>query len=130
LLALAAAVHVAFFAGLGVWLSLVCRTTLAARMSAAAVLMVLLLIAFQSARTTLPASLYPRRVPQWVQVADVANPMGAWWYFASFPNDPFGGGVPTRFRFEYATVGVLVFAALAGVLWLDALRRFRRYRVS
>jgi ABC-type transport system involved in multi-copper enzyme maturation permease subunit len=130
LLALAAAVHVAFFAGLGVWLSLVCRTTLAARVSAAAVLLVLLLIAFQCARTTLPASWYPRQVPLWIQVADVANPMGVWWYFASFPDDPFGGGVPTRFRLEYATAGVLAFAALAGLLWLDAWRRFRRYRVD
>jgi ABC-type transport system involved in multi-copper enzyme maturation permease subunit len=130
LLLLAVAVHAAFFASAGVWLSLACRRTAAARTAAAVLLLSCVIFAVQCAQTTIPAGKSSVPLPQWIYAADVVNPLASWWYFASFPDDPLGSGGPTRFRFEAATAGIPVFAALAGVLWLDALRRFRRYRVS
>jgi ABC-type transport system involved in multi-copper enzyme maturation permease subunit len=130
LLAVAVAAHGAFFASLGIWLSLVCRTAVAARTSVAAVLLACLLGAFQFAQTSHFAGALSRPLPQWIRAADVTNPLGTWWYFVSFPDDLAareGLSVPDL---VVAAGGVLAFAGLAGVLWLDALRRFRRYRVS
>jgi hypothetical protein len=131
LLVLVTAVHVGFFACLGAWLSLVFRTAEAARTAAAGVLAVSLFGLFLFMFATFDAKRNIWMEPsEWFSVVGVANPMGSWWYFAHFPDDPFGGHHLAAPLPGVAFAGVLAFAALAGVLWLDALRRLRRYRVS
>jgi ABC-type transport system involved in multi-copper enzyme maturation permease subunit len=131
MLALALAVHLAFFAGLGVWLSLVCRTAVAARTTVAAVLLAFVVAAFQcTLATSTDRTKRAAPLPEWVHVADVTNPAGAWWFFTSFPDDAAARGGRSIPSLKAAAGGVLVFVALAGGLWLDSLRRFRRYRVD
>jgi ABC-type transport system involved in multi-copper enzyme maturation permease subunit len=128
------AAWLAFWASLGVWLSVACRTTLLARVAVAAVL----LLAFGGGWLYLMSepSFSSRRgfVVQYgsgadgvvpAAVADVGlNPLRAWWFLALPWHE---AGETSEVRMAATAVGTLMVAALAGALWLDARRRFERY---
>ncbi len=125
LLAVGVAVHSAFFASLGLWLSLVCRTTLAARVTMAVVLIVAAGFAVFAGNELDWLGLRTRAVPQWVATAEAVLPPASWWSLALSPDD---AGLTARNyadRSVTAGVAVMAFAALAVLLRADALRRFR-----
>ncbi len=130
LLALAVAAHAAFLVSLCLWLSLVSRDTARARVAAALALLALFaggwVVREFDARAGAAAA-PPRRVL--VEEAGL-NPTGAWWSLA-FSWDDFAAARAARDhrfadRLTAAAAGALAFGVLAGVIWLDALRRFRR----
>jgi hypothetical protein len=131
LLAASVAAYVALCTGLGLWLSVACRTALRARVAAAG----LLLVVFGGAPTYLgftqdpvPPSYVRARArvppPEPPAVAAVgANPIGAWVFLGRGER-----GYPEK---ELAAAGGTAAAALlAGLLWLDACRRFRGYQAD
>jgi hypothetical protein len=127
LLAVGVTIHVAFFASLGVWLSLVCRTTLAARVTMGVVLIVVVGFAAWVGGELGWLGLRTRAVPDWVATAEAVLPPAAWWSLTLSANDPGLTARPVVDHFVMATIALMSFAALATALWMDALRRFRRF---
>jgi ABC-type transport system involved in multi-copper enzyme maturation permease subunit len=134
LLAASAAAYLAFFASAGLWLSVVAPTTRRAYAAAGVLVLVVfgggwLWLEPNPARTRRElAALYASR-PVAAAAADVGlNPVRAWWFlgFVGAPAAP-GEGRLYEVRMPAAAGGTLALAALAGVLWWDARRRFRRY---
>jgi ABC-type transport system involved in multi-copper enzyme maturation permease subunit len=127
LLAVGVAIHAAFFASLGVWLSLVCRTTLSARVTMGVVLIVAFGFAAWVGGELGWFGLRTRAVPGWVATAEAVLPPAAWWSLTLSANDPGLTARPVVDHSVLAFMAVLSFAALAAALWMDALRRFRRF---
>ncbi len=139
LLAASVAVHVALWAGLGLWLSVVSRTALRARTATA----LFLLVAFGGGWYYLMNDTpFSRRGLAGVYAADggvalVAsaaadvglNPLRAWWFLALSRDET--GSAPAAVdrlfavRLTAAGCGTAALALLAGGLWWDAGRRFR-----
>jgi ABC-type transport system involved in multi-copper enzyme maturation permease subunit len=127
LLALALAVHIAFLASLGVWLSLACRNTLWANLTMA----LMLLLAF-AAPSLLSAGEGgdPKDLDWSGRFFDLAlNPVSTWWTLGYSWEGAGGIWGPLDARFLVtlgaALAGVAVYAFLAGALWLLACRRIR-----
>jgi ABC-type transport system involved in multi-copper enzyme maturation permease subunit len=137
LAAAAVVVQLCFWASLGLWLSVTCRTTFRARVATtAAWLLVFAGILFYWQLDYLffrdPLKYFVPTRPDAVTAAvwEIgANPVGTWWVLA------FGWGSktlddvePWRFamRLTVAAGGTLVFLFAAVVLWLDAWRRLRK----
>jgi hypothetical protein len=123
------------------WLSVVSRTTLRARMSTALVLLLgfgggwYYLLNDPTFHGLGVTGLYgPGAWDRWPEVAaDVGlNPLRAWWFLAlprgDAPPAAWLGGV-LRGRLAAIACGTAVVALLAGLLWWDARRRFRRYEL-
>jgi ABC-type transport system involved in multi-copper enzyme maturation permease subunit len=129
LLVLACGVHLVFLAGLGVWLSLVSRTTLWAHFSM--VLMLLVVFGGWFVAEAYSHFLFGTGLNQagwWGSFVAVGlNPGRTWWYFGLSWNG-FSEEMAEGFRgtFGAALAGVGVFAALSGALWLAACGRLRR----
>jgi hypothetical protein len=134
LLALAIAVHLAFVASLGGWLSLVCRKTLWAYLGMALVLLLIV-------------------VGPWAELLYNKPPGGGWggqgwgsnlaqvgldpprtWWFLEFGWTDFRelleASSPLRAPLGTSLAGLGCYAAAAGVLWLLACWRFRREQAS
>jgi ABC-type transport system involved in multi-copper enzyme maturation permease subunit len=138
LVAAAVAVQVCFWAAVGLWFSVTCRTTLGARVAAvtAAFLVFTGVFLYRTIDraffhdSLLVSTAFVRADDVPTAVAEVAaNPVGTWWVLA------FGWGPtevdPTetgRFalRLAAAAGGTAAFALGAVTLWLDAGRRFRK----
>jgi ABC-type transport system involved in multi-copper enzyme maturation permease subunit len=128
LLAVAGLVHVAFWASLGVWLSLACRTTSAAYVSAALALLLLfagpwlgvVLSGGLSGEQDLAADLFLLGL----------NPLRTWWFLAfSWPDfwDAAVGTDPSFLsRVGAVLIGLTAYAAAAWLLWGSACRKFSR----
>jgi ABC-type Na+ efflux pump permease subunit len=128
LLAVTVVAHVCFLAGLGLWLSIVCRTTRTARIAMAIALLLLFIPGFPYVAGTSNAEQLSTPMSRVQQVIDVANPVRAWWLCAFSSHDLAAGVVfPRLFG---ALCALPMFGVLAGTLWLDARRRFRRFRLS
>jgi ABC-type transport system involved in multi-copper enzyme maturation permease subunit len=139
ILVAAIAIHVAFLASIGLWLSVASRTTLQARFLTALVLLVFLggglrqLSAHSPITVTQRAGLFPdwSELPWQILVAEVgANAPGAW-SFLSFSQQDFHGVRPEYVRQFIGRLlvtigGMAVYAAAAAAFWLAACRRFRR----
>jgi len=132
LLTVAVAVHVAFLASLGVWLSLENRNTLWAYLSMA----VMLLAMFAGSWI---ASIYSEMLSGgfagassggwWDDFIQVGlSPLRTWWFLGfswrSFETNV-AGDIPLRETLGPVMTGVGAYALLAGVLWLAAWQRFR-----
>jgi ABC-type transport system involved in multi-copper enzyme maturation permease subunit len=124
LLAFAGAVHALFFASLGLWLSVACRTSLRAVFLLALVLLALLLgpwvvVTFSRSLGRGSADLF---VADFLEVG--LNPVGAWWFLG------FSWGEARDWegsaRLAAACFGLCTYAVAAGVLWLLAELRLRR----
>jgi ABC-type transport system involved in multi-copper enzyme maturation permease subunit len=115
--------HVALLAGFGVWLSLVSRNTLRARVAMAAVVLFLggglrLLLAM------LGVSPAPSRLTLATDL--VSNAPGTWWSLAFTWNDfakRTAGDALLATRLDVASGGILFLVALASLFWLSAWRR-------
>jgi hypothetical protein len=115
--------HVALLAGFGVWLSLVSRNTLRARVAMASVVLFLggglsLVI------TELGVSPAPSRLTLATDL--VSNAPGTWWSLAFTWNDfakRAAGDSLLATRLGVASGGILFLMALAGLFWLSAWRR-------
>ncbi len=115
--------HVALLAGFGVWLSLVSRNTLRAR-----VVMVVVLLFLGGGLTLLIAALGLSPAPSWLTMAiDVVdNAPRTWWSLAFTWNDfakrAAGDGLLGT-RLNVTAGGILFLPFLAGLFWLSAWRR-------
>lgn len=131
LLALATAVHVAFLASFGVWLSLNSRNTMWAYLGMGLMLLVMFVGPWV-------ALLYGELLGSsgtggetwWDDFAQVGlNPPRTWWYFGytwdDFRTDvlDLNGGLQGPLGATLAGLGI--YAVAAGALWLAACRRFR-----
>jgi hypothetical protein len=139
LLAVTLAVHLAFLASLGVWLSLASRTTVWARTTMAMVLLLFVGAGLRAMNTderaynhTQPAEAFGG-VPasEWrLMVAEVgANAPGAWWYlnfsWTEVTEALRAGDRRFLAHLYVAACGTATYGAAAAVLWLAAWRRFR-----
>jgi ABC-type transport system involved in multi-copper enzyme maturation permease subunit len=139
LMAVSVVVNVAFWAGVGLWLSVVSRTTLRARMSTALVLLVgfgggwYYLLNNPTFHGLGVSGLYDPGVwDRWPEVAaDVGlNPLRAWWFLGLPRGDvPPAAARVVAGRLAASAIGTAVVALAAGLLWWDARRRFRRYEL-
>ncbi len=143
LVAVAVAVHACFWASAGLWLSVVCRTTLQARVGTALVVV----LVFGGSWVFLSG--HPQSHPERL-VSDPAsgvgmvvfptafaelglNPARCWWFLmiargGRVASDPSAVVESQLFgvRLAAAAAGTAAFALAAGLLWLDACRRFRK----
>jgi ABC-type transport system involved in multi-copper enzyme maturation permease subunit len=127
LVAVAVAAQLGFWAGVGLWLSVASRTTLRARVSTALVLLLFaggLLYLMQQ-------SVVDRFEPEPVAFDTLGfaiNPLRVWWFLAfGWKVSGAEDGVDPRLfgaQLAGAVGGALVYASAAGLLWLDACRRF------
>ncbi len=134
LVAAAAACQVGFWASLGLWLSVACPTTLRARVTAAVLLLAFgVSLIYRTGDDLLyNRNLYPRSALRAeslpTAVAEVGvNPLRALWFlvFGWAEPDPVGARL-FGVRLLAAAGGTLAFAVCAGLLWVDACRRFRK----
>jgi hypothetical protein len=139
---LAIAAHVGFLASLGIYISLVSRTTLRAQVAMALVLCGFFLAGliwqrfeYSKRFRAMPRVTVTRNgtefTPSWVLLIAEAgvNPPGAWWH-TTFSWKDFAKATDTsdwRFmpRLVVAACGAAAFALLACPIWLAACRRFR-----
>jgi ABC-type transport system involved in multi-copper enzyme maturation permease subunit len=129
LLALSVAAQLAFWASLGLWLSVACRTTLRARVT-----MTLLLLAFAGSFLYLSDVAEPDRYrydERPVDFLSVAlNPLRTWSFLAfGWRTPPVTDYVDVQVfgvSLAEAALGTLMFALASGLLWLGACRRFRK----
>ncbi len=124
-LALAVMAVIEFLASLGLWLSVVSKTSLRANM--AAVLCMLLvavgpLVASQYLEMLAPNSLANRAASD--AVWQTLMPPVAWWRLCVGWHEY---AKVSEGHFTHILAGALGYAALAWLLWRAALRRFRRY---
>jgi hypothetical protein len=134
LLAVATVVHVAFLTSLGVWLSLVSRTTLWAYLGMA---LMLLLMFVGPWVALLYVDLLGGSTPGegwWDDFAQIGlNPPRSWW-FLGFSWDDFRDDVlrmdALRETLGATLTGLAIYAVAAGALWLAACRRFRTEQPS
>src|SRR5262249_9576269 len=128
LLAAGCAVHVAFLAGLGVWLSLVNRTSLWANMCMAMV--VLLFVTRAVSGLTEGTSLSGvSDSGWWTNLFEVGlNPPRTWWFAAFSWEEVVAAVVPGDKLFldglTATLTGLAVFGVAAYLLWWLSLRRF------
>ncbi|MFL5340706.1 MAG: ABC transporter permease [Gemmataceae bacterium] len=155
MLLVAVAVHGTFAATLGLYLSLVCRTTARAYITLFVILvstvagswLVSALVATNEGDRERDQFLYARELgidlrpedagkPDWFEqltlgtVADAVNPVRTWWHLmnqrpAANAPVPYGDSTAELSQAGY-TLGVLVYLSASLALWLLALRRFRR----
>jgi ABC-type transport system involved in multi-copper enzyme maturation permease subunit len=139
LLALHALVFLAFSAGLGVWVSVRCRTARNANalwmgFVALSLIGTFLLADATSVRASTRSGNVTIEYPAWSRVV---NPLMAWQSLAMTPDDPPGafnglraGGrsvKPDHFPdLIPPMIGVFLYGVAAGLFWLLALRRFER----
>jgi ABC-type transport system involved in multi-copper enzyme maturation permease subunit len=128
LVAASVAAHLGFWASVGLYLSVSCRSTLRARVT-----MALLLLAFAGGLLYLAGSDTPGRYgyePGMDFMAVVVNPLRAWWFLAfgwrKQPGPVYAGALTFDVRLGAATLGTAAFALASGLLWLGACRRFRK----
>ncbi len=139
ILVLSAVATVTFWASVGLWLSVVSRTALRARLTTAGALLLVfggwLYLANDAAFHRQGA--VGIRVPgvpddSWLAaVADVGvNPLRAWWFLGVVVDsalDHHGGEFhQMEVRLNAVAAGVIAYGLLARLLWADACRRFRR----
>lgn len=128
LLVLACTVHVAFLASLGLWLSLVSRTTVWAYLCVALILL-LMFVGPLAARAYTQALLGLGPGSWEDEFAELAlTPPRAWW-FLGFGWHEFRDGLwdtygADRAKLAAVLVGLGLYAVAAGTLWLAARRRF------
>jgi ABC-type transport system involved in multi-copper enzyme maturation permease subunit len=146
LLAALLAAQVAFLASLGIWLSMVSRTALRARVLAVLALCVFFVGAWcarsvdtraqaygdlhhDPANAMLVRSLRPDVVRALVY-ENALNPLASWVLLAIPPHlrglEAYWSGPLYPYRRAAIAYGSMFYALAAGVLWLDAVRRFRR----
>jgi ABC-type transport system involved in multi-copper enzyme maturation permease subunit len=137
LLAAAVAVQLCFWASLGLWLSVACRSTLQARVLTATLLLLILggSLAYRPGDApfyrygfgTAYGSAARAALPTAVSEVGV-NPVRAWWFLAFGWTEFDDRAPPWLFpvRLTVAAGGVVLFAICSGALWLDAWRRFRK----
>jgi ABC-type transport system involved in multi-copper enzyme maturation permease subunit len=131
LLAMAIAVHVAFVASLGVWLSVVCRKTLWAYLGMALVLLLVVVGPWAEYLYRNPPGGSWGGQGRWAEFAQIGlDPPRTWWFlgfsWVDFRNEVLEGQGPLRGPLGAALAGLGCYAAAAGVLWLLACWRFRR----
>jgi hypothetical protein len=129
LLAAACATHVAFLASLGVWLSLVNRTTLWAYLSMALMLLLMFTGSWVFFIYSQLLGVGPGGGGWWDDFVEVGlNPARCWWFLGfgweEFAGEVWGGGL-FRGPLGAALAGLFVYATAAAALWLAACRRFR-----
>jgi ABC-type transport system involved in multi-copper enzyme maturation permease subunit len=128
LAALSCAVSLALLASLGLWLSLVARTTLRANVSMAVVLLLWLFGAWLAWPSVGPPVLLAGPNPghfDWFG----CNPLGAWWvaqfFWSDLAEEAAREAPRCRSLLGAVFAGLAVQVGAAGLLWLLALRRFR-----
>jgi ABC-type transport system involved in multi-copper enzyme maturation permease subunit len=128
LAALSCAGSLALLASLGLWLSLVARTTVRANVSMAVVLLLWFFGPWLAAPFVGPPVPRPECWPGYFDWFG-CNPLGAWWvaHFSWADLTPATGPEAALLRARLAAVltGFLIQTAAAGALWLLAWRRFR-----
>jgi ABC-type transport system involved in multi-copper enzyme maturation permease subunit len=153
LLAISIAAHLCFWASLGLWLSVVCRTTLRARVTMSLVLLLLFAGGWFYQVTLSERSVLAYGSPDQSEKENERhdelleiglNPLGAWWFLSSGfadlapgadPNVEFWGREARNLRarefpirLATAAIASLAYSTLAWFLWLDACRRFQPNR--
>jgi ABC-type transport system involved in multi-copper enzyme maturation permease subunit len=139
LLVVTLAAHLAFFASLGMWLSLTSSSTVWARVTMSMILLLLLGAGVRLLNTDEPAVSLSKPTANYGGLEDSqlqylflrtgANMPGSWWFLA-FSWNEYDGAMRAGDRYFFAALsivacGTLVFALIAAGVWAATYLRFR-----
>jgi ABC-type transport system involved in multi-copper enzyme maturation permease subunit len=126
LAAVAVLTQLSFWAGVGLWLSVTCRTTLRARVTTA---LALLVFAWFWAELLVYLDGW-RKPDSFPDLAVVLNPVRSLWFLTfgwrSVESADGADAQVSGAHLAEAAAGTLAYALCAGLLWLAACRRFRK----